>query len=142
MKPSTRTAGALAAILLAAVTTLAEDGIRKQPVHFVPGKSSTTIPGTITDDQTVDYVLAASAGQRMNVTLKSSNGSIHFNVLPPGSEQAIFDGSSSGTAWSGALVRDGEYSVRVYRMRNTAARRDEKATYTLSIGISGSKAEK
>ena len=141
MKPGIRTASALAAILLAALVARADDGIRTQPVHLAPGKSSTTIPGTITGDQIVDYVLAASAGQQMNVALKSSNGSIYFDVLPPGSEQAIFDGSSSGTAWSGALVRDGEYSVRVYRMRN-AGRRDEKATYTLSIGVSGSKAEK
>ncbi|HSP96368.1 MAG TPA: DNA breaking-rejoining protein [Candidatus Dormibacteraeota bacterium] len=135
-----RTVSALAGILLAAATARA-DGIRKQPVHFAPGKSSATISGTITGDQIVDYVLDASAGQQMNVALKSSNGSMYFNVLPPGSEQAIFDGSPSGNTWSGALVRDGEYSVRVFPMR-TAAHRDEKASYTLSIGVSGSKAER
>ena len=141
MKRTTPTLCALAAILLAPATAPGQDGIRKQPVHFAPGKSAATITGTIKGEQIVDYVLAASAGQQMNVTLKRSNGSLYFNVLPPASEQAIFDGSSSGSTWSGALIRDGEYSVRVYLMPN-AARRDEKATYTLSIGVSGSKAEK
>jgi hypothetical protein len=141
MNAAQRAAMAVAAVVLVAAVAQAEDAIRKQPVRFKPGTSAETIRNTLKGDETIDYVLAASAGQRMTVTLKSSNSSLYFNVLPPGSEEAIFIGSTSGNTWSGDLLKDGDYSVRVYLMRN-AARRDEKATYALTIGVSGSKAEK
>ena len=88
--------------------------------------------------KTVDYKLRARAGQAMYVTLKTSNASNYFNVLPPGSsDAALFVGSSGGNEWSGPLPADGEYAVRVYLMRN-AARRNETANYTLTVGITGS----
>jgi len=55
-------------------------------------------------------------------------------VLPPGSETALFVGSTSGNSWSSTRPADGDYTVRVYLMRS-AARRNEKAKYTLSINI-------
>jgi hypothetical protein len=69
--------------------------------------------------------------------LKTSKASNYFNVLPPGSNDvAIFIGSTSGNEYVGALPSDGEYTIRVYLMRN-AARRNESANYTLSVGITG-----
>jgi hypothetical protein len=76
----------------------------------------------------------------MSVALKTSNGANYFNVLPPGSTgEAIFIGSTSGNDWTGPLPADGEYTVRVYLMRS-AARRNETADYTLTVGITGSAA--
>ena len=73
----------------------------------------------------------------MSVKLKSSNAANYFNVLPPGSQDvAIIVGSSDGNEWSGSLETDGEYTVRVYLMRS-AARRNETASYTLTVGIAG-----
>jgi hypothetical protein len=83
--------------------------------------------------------LGAKAGQNMSVALKTNNLSNYFNVLPPASEEALFIGSTSGNEWSGTLPADGEYTVRVYLMRN-AARRNAKANYTLTVGISGGSA--
>jgi len=111
---------------------------REERVSFRAGTSSTTLKGAIKGDQTVDYVLAARAGQTMRVTLKTNNGANYFNVLPPGSEAAIAIGSSLGNVWSGPLPADGDYTVRVYLMRS-AARRNEQARYTLTVGITGSK---
>lgn len=64
----------------------------------------------------------------------------YFNVLPPDSKDvAIFVGSTSGNVWTGMLETDGDYTIRVYLMRN-AGRRNETADYSLTVGITGSAA--
>ena len=128
------------AVALAMATpwpTLWAQGGRQQRVAFKPGASSATLNGAIMGNETVDYVLGARRGQTMRVTLKTSNNSSYFNVLPPGSEAAIAIGSTVGHEWSGALPVDGDYVIRVYLMPN-AARRKEAAKYTLTIAITGS----
>ena len=130
----------LAAVTLAStVLTFAQD-IRQERVTFTPGASSATLQGTITGYQAVDYVLGAKAGQTMTVTMKTAHGANYFNVLPPGSEAAIANGSTLGNTWSGTLPVDGDYRIRVYLMRS-AARRGEKAAYTLTVGITGHAAQ-
>lgn len=116
----------------------AADGIETRPLQFTKDASSTTMKGSLKGDKTIDYRLRAKAGQTMSVTLKTSNSANYFNVLPPGSaSEALFVGSTSGNEWTGPLPADGEYTVRVYLMRS-AARRNETASYTLSVGITGS----
>lgn len=132
-----RVAGQLLAVLvLAAAPALAEDGIRKEPVQFKPGTSQASIAAHIKGDETVDYTLRAKAGQTMKAHLKATNPQAYFNVLPPGSETAIFVGSTSGDSFEGNLEADGEYTIRVYLMR-AAARRNESAKYTLDVAITG-----
>jgi hypothetical protein len=115
----------------------AASAIEPRPVQFAKGASSATLKGSIKGDQTIDYKLSAKSGQTMSVKLKTSNLSNYFNVLPPDSKDvAIFVGSSGGSEWAGSLPTDGEYTVRVYLMRN-AARRNEAANYTLTVGIAG-----
>jgi hypothetical protein len=128
----------LLAFVLLMGSSLAAAAIESRPVHFAKGASSTTIKGSLKGDQTIDYKLGARAGQSMTVKLHTGNGSNYFNVLPPGSnDEAVFVGSSGGNEWTGALAADGNYTIRVYLMRN-AARRGEKANFTLTVGISGS----
>jgi hypothetical protein len=115
----------------------AADAIESRPIVFAKGASAATIKDSIRGDQTIDYQLEARAGQRMNVSLRTSNGANYFNVLPPGSSDlAIFIGSSGGNEWSGQLGADGLYTVRVYLMRS-AARRHESARYTLTVSKPG-----
>jgi len=117
---------------------LAAEDIRKEPVHFDKGATSVTIKGRITGYETVDYVVRAKAGQTLAVTFKSSNRMAYFNVLPPGSETALFVGSmdATGEHYEGTLPADGDYAIRVYQMR-AAARRKESATYTLDVSVTG-----
>ncbi|WP_139556539.1 hypothetical protein [Methylotetracoccus oryzae] len=129
---------AFAAFVLRAPVLMAAES-RVERVSFKAGAASATLKGAIKGDQTVDYVLAARAGQMMSVTLDTSNGANFFNVLPPGSDAAIANGSTLGNAWAGTLPVDGDYRVRVYLMRS-AARRNEQARYTLTLEIAGSKA--
>ena len=110
--------------------------MRSERVQFTKGASSKTIAGTLKGDATVDYLVSARAGQTMTVNLKPGNASNYFNVLPPGSETALFVGSTSGNSYSGKVPASGDYRVRVYLMRNTA-RRNESSSSTLTIGVTG-----
>lgn len=127
----------LAALVVLAASSIATaaDVIVSKPLQFTKGTSSATVKDTIKGSRTIDYKVRAKVGQTMNVVLKTSNGSNYFNVLPPGSKDvAIFIGSTEGNEWTGALPADGEYTIRVYMMRS-AARRNETANYTLTVGI-------
>lgn len=116
--------------------SVAQTGIRTVRVKFAKGSSGTVIRGAITGSDIIDYVVGAAAGQTMKVTLHGSNNANYFNVNPPGSEAAIFVGSTSGVTFEGSLPASGDYRVRVYLMRS-AARRKETSRYTLSIAITG-----
>jgi Periplasmic lysozyme inhibitor of I-type lysozyme len=124
----------LTGLLLETIPASAAMDIRQEQIQFEKGKSGTTITGKIKGDQIVDYQLRAGAGQSMVAIFKTSNLSAYFNVLPPGSEVAIFVGSISGNRFEAKLPADGVYTVRVYLMRN-AARRNETANYTLEVSI-------
>jgi hypothetical protein len=113
-----------------------DSGIRSQTVQFAKGATSTQLKGSIKGDAGVDYKISARAGQTVAVTMKPSNASTYFNILPPGSEAAMFIGSTSGTTATVVLPDDGFYVVRVYLMRN-AARRNETSNYTLTVGVAG-----
>jgi hypothetical protein len=128
---------ALACLLTAASNGAAAGGIETKPLHFAKGASSAMVRGVLQGDTTIDYKLGAQAGQTVSVTLTTSNNANYFNVLPPGSKDvAIFVGSTSGTEWTGMLSDNGEYTIRVYLMRS-AARRNETASYTLTVSITG-----
>jgi hypothetical protein len=110
--------------------------VRTEPVVFDPDGSAVTVEGVIEGYHIVDYTLEAEAGATLCVRLQTDHTANYFNVLPPGSEEAIFIGSVSGGEWTGALPVDGEYRVRVYLMRS-AARRNESADYALRLMVGG-----
>lgn len=137
MKLYTKLIAAIAPFLLVLAPISHAEGIQAKPVQFAKGHSSVSVKGAIKGNQTIDYILSAKSGQAMKVSLKTDNGANYFNVLPPGSnDEAIFVGSTDGNEWKGTLQADGEYKVRVYLMRS-AARRNEAANYTLTVGITG-----
>jgi hypothetical protein len=126
-------------LLLAALSPAAraEGDIRTERVQFAKGASSAVVAGTITGYQTVDYVLGASKGQSMNVSMATKNSATYFNILSPGeTEIAFFNGSVSENQFEGVLPATGDYKIRVYMMRS-AARRNEKANYQLEMIVSG-----
>ena len=72
-------------------------------MHFRAGAEGAAVKGTPGGREDVDYLLGAKAGQRMSVTLHTDNPQAYFNILPPGSEEALFVGSSSGNRFDGTL---------------------------------------
>ncbi len=113
------------------------EGIRTQRVQFAKGANSAVVNGTIKGSQIVDYVLHASQGQSMNVSMATDNTASYFNILAPGqTEVAFFNGSVSENQYEGTLPATGDYRIRVYMMRS-AARRNEVANYRLEMIVSG-----
>jgi hypothetical protein len=132
----------LAWVLLVPCSWSGAGELEVKRVHFAAGASSATLKGSLTGYKTIDYRLGAKAGQTMTVTLKTNNGANFFNLIAPGeTDVAFFVGSSSGNRFRGSLPADGDYTVRVYLMRS-AARRNEKANYTLTVGIAGASGAK
>jgi hypothetical protein len=121
------------------MATVAQAGgprIREEQVQFRKGEAGATLKGKLKGDEIVDYKVRATAGQSMVIVFEPGNPSAYFNVLPPGSDAAIFIGSTSGNRYEGTLPADGTYTIRVYLMRS-AARRNETASYALEVGVSG-----
>jgi len=121
---------------IATVAQAAGPKIREVQVQFPKGETGATLKGKLKGDEIVDYKVRAAAGQSMIIVFKPGNSSAYFNVLPPGSDAAIFIGSTLGNRYEGTLPAEGTYTVRLYLMRN-AARRNESASYTLEVGVSG-----
>ena len=130
-------AAAAALVLLQPVTAGAQPAPpRQERVAFAKGASSATIKGQLKGGADVDYLVHAAAGQTISVSLKGSNRSNYFNLLPPGSADVAMYVGQDGEPYTGMLPADGDYKVRVYLMRN-AARRNEVSTYELTIGVTG-----
>lgn len=109
---------------------------QRHTVQFAKGKSSAQVRGAIKGNGDAEYTINARAGQTLAVSSKSSNGSLNFNISPAGAQEAMFIGGTQGTKASVMLPADGNYVVQVYLMRN-AARRNESATYTLDVAVTG-----
>lgn len=92
--------------------------------------------GQIRGDGFADHLVQGRAGQTLTVSLKGSHAQNYFNLTPPGSNWAMFVGSTAGHQVERVLPVDGLYVVRVYLMR-AAARRQAESRYGLSLQLSG-----
>jgi len=130
-------------LVAAALPVIADVGIgsavaqeRNARVEFSRGQSSTTIRGGIRGYDGINYRVNVRGGQRLAVTMDSSNASNYFNILGPDGGEALFNGSISGNFADVIVPASGDYVVQVYLMRN-AARRNEQARFTLRIEVTG-----
>lgn len=113
----------------------AADGIETRPLQFAKGASSAVVKGSIKGYQAIDYTVRARQGQSATIKLTTGHTATYFNLLAPGEQDvAFFNASTQGKAYEGTLPADGQYRVRVYMMRS-AARRGERADYTLEVAI-------
>lgn len=107
---------------------------RSETVKFPRGSSGTTIQGSITGQDSVQYSIGVKAGQTVSVQLDSNNASNYFNVTAPGASEALYNSSVSGNGTSFVVPSSGNYVIDVYLMRN-AARRGETGKYTLTLYV-------
>lgn len=119
--------------LVVAMPLLAQDSTQR--VQFARGASSKAITGSLRGYAGINYLVSARAGQALGVSMRTSNASAHFNIWAPGANEAMFIGSQQADGhFSERISVTGDYRVQVYLMRS-AARRNERATYTLTIGV-------
>ncbi|MDM0028784.1 hypothetical protein [Variovorax saccharolyticus] len=126
------------ALLLSPLMTAAQPAaVPSTTVAFKKGASSAAVQGKLQgpDADARDYVVRAGAGQKMTVEMQTKSTSAYFNVLAPGSEEALYRGEVAGEPrWSGALPASGDYRVRVF-LNRAAARQGKSAAYTLKIAV-------
>jgi hypothetical protein len=70
----------LASALLVGTAVTSAEAATKQ-IQFAKGKTSVSVSGKITGNDSMDYVLRASAGQTLSVDFKASKSAAYFNVL-------------------------------------------------------------
>ncbi len=126
----------LSMLALASPPLSAQTGITQHQVQFAKGKSGTTIRGGLKGGEIVDYRLRAAANQTMKVRKVSGDAPVFFNVLAPGSQEALFVGSRDGDAFGGTLSVGGEYTIRVYQMGN-AKSSGQQSSFAIEVAISG-----
>ncbi len=120
-------------IVLIATRALAQD-IRSERLTVDAQGAPVIVEGEILGDEIIDYVVKVGQQGILFVDLKTSNAANYFNVLPAGSDEALFVGPSSGTVADVPVEAGGEFVIRTFLMRS-AARRDEVATYSLAVGL-------
>lgn len=81
-----------------------------EPIVFPPDKISTVVRGTLQSNAMQPYVLRASQGQVMTVTLEG--GDVVMNVLKS-NQEAINDAALQTKTWTGQLPAEDEYVVQV-----------------------------
>jgi hypothetical protein len=120
--------------LLLSVAILPDAQAGSKNVSFGKGKSSTTISGKIKGNDSLDYIIRASAGQTLIVDIKGGKPTPYFNIMPPGSTwETVFTGSSDGSHYKGVLDKDGDWIIRIYQMGNA---KDANKTNSFKLSIS------
>ena len=123
-----------AALLAATIGSSASAENRQQRVRFARGATSAVVRGEVRGYDYVDYLVGARAGQHLTADLTRISGPAYFLVRAPGSDENLFDGSTSGDHFETVLPAGGDYRLRVFLMRS-AARRNERSAYLLSVAI-------
>lgn len=109
--------------------------ILTQRVILKHGPTGAVIDNRIKENEVYDYVLSAEADQRIMVILDTDNPGNYFDVIPPETDEAMHIGSVSGNRFEVRAPTSGEYTIRVFLLRN-AAHSNESANYTLSVNTS------
>ena len=127
--------GVVVAVALAVtLASTASAANREERIRFARGATSAELSGEVRGYDFVDYLVGARSGQKLTADLSRVSGPAYFLVRAPGSEDNLFDGSTSGDHFETVLPASGDYRVRVFLMRS-AARRNERSAYRLSVAI-------
>ena len=110
--------------------------VKPPRIGFPSGKSSAAVKGRVRGDESASYLVQVRAGQTLVVSLAAKLPQLYFNVLPAGSQEALFIGSTSGNLMERVMPADGDYRVQVYFMR-AAARRGTAGNFELKVGVAG-----
>ena len=97
-------------------------------ITFAPGAISATINGDVAAYESDDYILAAQAGQTMDVTITSPNNNVLLTIVGADGIPLTNGLMSGAMSWRGELPATQDYTIR-------AIGTDEATTYTLNVTI-------
>jgi len=125
--------GSIFLLYSAAPKAVAQGGGKAEPnrIEFKRGATSTTVSGTVRNDEEYEYVLAAKKGQRLKIVLTSAPAKTSvFQILGEDNDtlglehDAAFD-------FIGELPKTGDYFITV--KRPTSARGKSRFRLTITI---------
>jgi hypothetical protein len=126
-------------LLLSLVITFAvaaEAASAPKRLFFNHGSSSAFAAEKLVGDAVKDYILAVNAGQKITVTLASSDPALRFNVISAFSKAVLYDGrTAKEPAWSGTLELEGEYIISIYAARAEPSPQ-QRSQYKLTVTLS------
>lgn len=99
-----------------------------QRVEFAAGTSGAALSGTLNPNTSVRYVLGASDGQFLRVSVGSHGGALDYEIFNPDGS-LLLDLISSDTPYQGQLWQSGDHVVEVV---NAGA---QPVTFDIGIGI-------
>ncbi|WP_299845561.1 SH3 domain-containing protein [uncultured Jannaschia sp.] len=123
-----------AAIMFVLASDAIAEVVRSEPLSLSIDGAPVLIEDKVTGDEAIDYVVETTQPGLLSVDLKPSNPATVFNLLAAGNDTAIFVGSTSGTVADVPVESGRTYIIRTFLMRS-AARRNERATYSLAVGF-------
>ena len=120
--------------LLAAISVCAQGGGKAEPnrINFEKGKTSATLTGTLSDNQQMEYIFGASAGQTISlkVTSRPRGSLFDFDLAGDGFELETEYDTYSNYAFT--APQSGDYIVFV---RKRPVAKVPKAKFYLTLGI-------
>ncbi|OTG66389.1 PPC domain-containing protein [Acinetobacter silvestris] len=127
----------LAALITMSIPPVFAKPLEKQ-VILKKGTNKANLKETFKGYDDVQYTLRAKKGQLLKFKVSSNGNLAYINIFAPGNKpgnaEAILIGSTVGSTGKITLPSNGEYTVQVYQMRNSA-RRDTVVNFNLDIQI-------
>ena len=108
-------------------------GQTRQRVRFAPGTHGASVPGTVRGFAYRDFIVGASGGQTMTLSLDASEPATVLTVFLPNGNN--LDGAAEMDKFRGELPTSGDYVIRVLMMRSAARRKGSVSNFTLKISI-------
>lgn len=119
------------AVIFATAIFVSAQGGKAEPnrIEFAKGKSSTTLTGTLSNSQEMEYVFSASKGQKVTITMSNTN-LFDYRVFSHENDfETEFDSSRTATL---DLPESGDYLLFV---RKKMVARPRTARFVLTISI-------
>lgn len=124
-----------AAVIAASFAILSADAAAqsKTRVKFARGTQGATVKGVVRGYAYKDYVVGASAGQDMVVSISGTNPATVFTIFRP--DGTNLEDAAQTDAYRGELPDSGDFVIRVGMMRSAARRPGSESTFSLKITI-------
>lgn len=125
-----------ACMALTTVSAFAKN--QEQSVTFAKGSTQANLAGSFKGYDDVQYKIYAKKQQTLKFKLKSTADLAYINIYAPGDKpgqaEALLIGAAIGSVGELTLPSNGEYTIQVYQMRNTA-RQNKTVKFNLNIQI-------
>ena len=128
-----RTRLVMLALCALAVVAQAAGQVTITYVDFPKGYEGRTYTRAIKGDDISDYLVRnVEDNQKLDVTIKSNNEAVFFDVYDPKGTNPRYTGWRDGEHFVGRFPNGGTVKVRVYQRYDIAARK-ESAQYSMTI---------